>query len=350
MRVLFHRFIMIWSLEAERLRLDVQWENVIPSKDLIILDEAQNDPDIFPRLRHAIDMDRQRNGRFLILGSISPSLMRPVSDLLTGRLATCELSPLSVEEIGANRLDDLWLMGGFPDGGILNRPDFPTWQQNYLDLLAMRDLPVWGLPAKPTVTKRFFKMLAALHGSIWNASQIGKSLGLSYHTVNSYLEFLENAFLIRRLQPYHANIKKRLTKSPKIYWRDSGLLHSLHGILSIEQLLAQPCVGHSWEGFVIEQMVIHLQNQDIPFEGPYFFRTNDGLELDLLLFIRGILWAFEIKLTTSPALQDLARLKKMASLIGVQQMVLLCRCSEPITGNDIRIGDLPNALKWISDT
>jgi predicted AAA+ superfamily ATPase len=168
-------------LEQERLRLDIQWNNLIKSKEVVILDEAQNYPDIFPRIRNAIDNERKRNGRFLILGSVSPGLMQGVSEFLTGRIALCELNPFSVREVNGEGDERLWLMGGYPDGGIIKEQDFPVWQENYLDLLAMRDLPVWGLNARPPVIKRFFGMLAASHGTIWNASQIGKSLGLSYH-------------------------------------------------------------------------------------------------------------------------------------------------------------------------
>jgi predicted AAA+ superfamily ATPase len=192
------------EVESEKLRLDLQWNEIIPSKKLIILDEAQNYPEIFPRVRNAIDNERKRNGRFLILGSISPGLMKEVSEFLTGRIAICELGPLCFEEMEASHTDDLWLMGGFPDGGILDKAKFPVWQQNYLDLLAMRDLPMWGLPAKPQMTKRFFKMLAISNGNMWNASLVGKSLGLTYHTVNSYLDYLEQVYLIRRLQPFFA--------------------------------------------------------------------------------------------------------------------------------------------------
>jgi len=139
------------------------------------------------------------------------------SIFLTGRIALIELCPLSIEEVQPFSLDELWLMGGFPDGGVHHQKRFPGWQNNYLEIFAMRDLPTWGLPGKPAMTQRFFKMLAAANGGPRNASQMGKSMGLSYHTVNNYLDYLEQTFLIRRLQPYSTNLKKRLVKSPKVY-------------------------------------------------------------------------------------------------------------------------------------
>lgn len=336
------------ELEEEKLRLDLLWNEIIDSDQPIILDEAQNFPEIFPRIRSAIDKDRQRNGRFLILGSVSPSLMRDVADFLTGRIAICELAPFALTEI-KSKADDLWLMGGYPDGGILNKTQFPVWQKSYLDLLAMRDLPKWGLPAKPQVTQRLFKMLAAFHGNVWNASQIGKSLGLTYHTVNTYLDYLEQVYLIRKLTPYFANIKKRLVKSPKLYWRDSGLLHSLLNIGSFEQLLQQPWVGYSWEGWVIEQILIFLNNHDIQFDGPYFFKTNDGYELDLVLIIKGKIWAIEVKLTSHVKKEDMDRLTKTADLIGAHNKVLISRTPGTITDGNIYSTNLSDFLALLKD-
>lgn len=313
------------ELEQERLRLDIQWNDIIKSKEIIILDEAQNYPGIFPRIRNAIDSERKWNSRFLILGSVSPGLMKEVSEFLTGRIAICELNPFSVLEVGIEDDERLWLMGGYPDGGILQANNFPVWQENYLELLAMRDLPVWGLNASPPVTRRFFRMLAASHGNIWNASQIGKSLGISYHTVNSYLGYLEQAYLVRRLTPYHANIKKRLVKSPKIYWRDSGLLHSLLHVHNTEELLVQPWVGISWESWIIEQILMALNIFDLSYDGPYYLRTNDGYEIDLIFSLSGITYAIEIKLSSSPGQGDKERLEKAASLIGADRKVLISK-------------------------
>ena len=334
------------EVEQEKFRLDLQWDEVSQSDHLIILDEAQSYPEIFPRIRSAIDNRRDRMGRFMILGSVSPGLMIQVSEFLTGRIAICELSPFFIEEVKNRDLDNLWLMGGFPDGGILKRDLFPLWQKNYLDLLAMRDLPQWGLPATPQVTQRLFRMLAVSNGNVWNASQIGKSMGLSYHTVNSYLNYLEQAYLIRRLQPFHTNIKKRLVKSPKVYWRDTGLLHSLQGINSYNDLIVQPWVGLSWEGFVIEQILVCLDTQKTHYEA-YFFRTNDGHEIDLVLILHGKKWAFEIKLSGSPGRDELDRLKKVAEMVGADRKILISRTKREIKGADVVSTNLHGVLRLL---
>jgi len=335
------------EIESEKLRLDLQWENSIRSDQLIILDEAQNFSDIFPRVRNAIDRKRDRYGRFLILGSVSPGLMKQVSEFLTGRIAICELSPFSLQEVKGKKEDHMWLMGGFPDGGILKQSQFSIWQKNYLDLLAMRDLPLWGLPATPQVTQRLFKMLAVGNGTIWNASQVGKSMGLSYHTVNSYLNYLEQAYLIRKLQPFFINIKKRLVKSPKVFWRDTGLLHTLMGIRSIDELIVQPWVGSSWEGWVIEQILVWLKTQDRMFEA-YYFRTNDGRELDLVLKLNGKIWAFEIKLSSTPGRDDLDRLRRTAAMIRADEMVLVSRTRKEISGAGVVSTNISGILRRIA--
>ena len=334
------------EVEQEKLRLDVQWDEIIQSDHLIILDEAQSYPEIFPRIRSDIDNLRNTMGRFMILGSVSPGLMIQVSEFLTGRIAVCELSPFYIDEVKHKGLDTLWLVGGFPDGGILKSDRFPLWQKQYLDVLAMRDLPQWGLPATPQVTQRLFRMLAVSNGTIWNASQIGKSMGLSYHTVNSYLNYLEQAYLIRRLQPFHTNIRKRLVKSPKVYWRDTGLLHSLQGVTSSNDLIVQPWVGLSWEGFVIEQILIFLEAQGTHYEA-YFFRTNDGYELDLLLILNGKKWAFEIKLSGSPGRDDLERLKKAAAMVGADKKLLISRTQREIEGTDVVSTNLYGVLRLL---
>jgi predicted AAA+ superfamily ATPase len=335
------------ELEEEKLRLDIQWNQLIQLKETIVLDEAQNFPEIFPRVRSAIDQDRKRMGRFLILGSVSPGLMKEVSEFLTGRIALCELSPFSVLELKQQQDEDLWLKGGYPDGGILKARNFPVWQRSYLDLLAMRDLPAWGLPARPQVTRRFFRMLAASHGSIWNASQIGKSLGLTYHTVNTYLDFLEQAYLIRKLPPYFTNIKKRLVKSPKIYFRDSGLLHSLMNASRKDELLVQPWVGASWEGWVIEQILIFLNMENINFDGPYYFRTNDGNEIDLIFITDKTIFTVEIKLSSSPARDDMERLRKAADLIGKCQKVLISKTNHPTESTGLLSTNLREFLQYL---
>jgi predicted AAA+ superfamily ATPase len=209
-------------------------------------------------------------------------------------------------------------------------------------LLTQRDLPNWGLDAKPQQTQRLLHMLAACHGQVWNASHVGQSLGVSYHTVNSYLDYLEGAFLIRRLAPFHANIKKRFVKSPKIYWRDSGLLHALFNITDSKSLLNQPWVGASWEGFVIEQILAVIAQRDATVQ-PFHLRTSDQYEIDLLLDIDGQRWAIEAKLTTNPGPQDLARLDRIAELVGADKRVLVSRVSQSTEGT----GRISCNLPWL---
>lgn len=318
---------------VDRLRLDVVWETAVAGEDLLILDEAQEMPALFPRLRATIDADRKRNGRFLLLGSVSPALMQQVGESLAGRLALCELTPFMASELPESQWDALWHVGGYPDGGILEAARYPAWQRFYLDLLAQRDLPHWGLPARAATTQRLFRMLAALHGQVWNASQLGKSLGLSYHTVNQYADFLEQAFLIRRLSAYSANIRKRLVKSPKLYWRDSGLLHALLDLSSPADLFARPWVGASWEGWVIEQMLAHLDAHGIPHQA-FYLRTSDQYEIDLLLECGSRLWAFEVKLTSSPTPADLEALGNKANLVGAHGHFLISRTPQSVMANN----------------
>jgi hypothetical protein len=275
--------------------------------------------------------------------------MKQVTEFLTGRIALCQLFPFSLNEVKQKSLDKLWHLGGFPDGGIVKKGQYPLWQENYLNLLAMRDLPQWGLPATPQVTRRFFKMIAASHGNLWNASQIGKSMGLSYHTVNSYLDFLEGVYLLRKLQPYFTNIKKRLLKSPKVYWRDTGLLHCILNVNNFDHLLSQPWVGFSWEGFVIEQILACLESQGCNYE-PYFFRTSDGHELDLVLLLDGKIWAFEIKLSGTPNLNELIKLRKTAKMIEADRMVLISRTKDEITGEGVISTNLHGILEILLKT
>ena len=321
--------------EPERLRLDLQWESLAAGRELMILDEAQSWPDVFPRLRGVIDRDRKRNGRFLILGSVSPALMVHVSESLAGRLSLVELTPFLWSELPtAAARDRLWLCGGYPDGGVLTPGQFPQWQKDYLTLLTQRDLPEWGLPAKPQLTQRLLRMLAAVHGEVWNASRLGESLGLDYKTVNGYVDYLVGAFLIRRLPPYLANVRKRLVRSPKVYWRDSGLLHATMNVDDKQTLLVQPSVGKSWEGFVIDQVLGTAATLGMHFEA-YWFRTSDQHELDLVLDLGKELWATEVKLTTFPTATDMERLNKTADMIGATRRFLVSKIGK-VVGDDQR--------------
>ena len=336
------------ELDQERLRLNLTWTEVINKKQLTIFDEAQEAPDIFPRLRNEIDSKRNLNGRFLLVGSVSPNLMRHVSESLAGRLALVEMSPLtSMELVTESQKQQHWFLGGYPGSGLLNSKTDFVWHENYLALMSQRDLPNWGLSARPAVTARFMGMLAHLHGTEWNASQIGKSLSLSYHTVNNYLDYFENAFLIRRLASYHRNIGKRLVKRPKVYWRDSGILHALWKVPDSNSLLRLPQVGNSWEGYVIEQLLSTLQNRDYRFSA-YFARTTSQREIDLLLDINSELWAIDIKLTSNPHPALFTKFKKTAQLFEADKRVLICRTSSPILSDKDFVCDLETTMSLFS--
>lgn len=330
-----------------RALLDANWNKVVGGRELVVLDETQSAPDIFPRLRGAIDEQRDRNGRFLLLGSVSPALTRNASESLAGRLAVVELSPFIVPELGAGRTDDLWLCGGYPQGGVLDRAMFGPWQDSYLKLLVQKDLPAWGLPAAAATTERLLRMLAALHGQTLNASRLGAALALDGKTVASYCDYLEGAFLIRRLQPYFANIRKRLVRSAKVFWRDSGLLHFLLGVSEFGQLFSQPWVGQSWEGFVIEQTLAVMAAADRRAQ-PFFFRTSDGYELDLVLDWGTERWAVEIKLTSDPSPDMVGRLNKTADMIGAARRVLVCRTARTIDADALLVTDLPGWLERVA--
>jgi uncharacterized protein len=267
------------------------------SDKLVILDEIQNMPNLFNELRGIIDADR-RVGRFIILGSASPVLIKKSADSLAGRIGYIELSPLSLTEIPLDNEQTLWNRGGFPLSflGTSDRGSL-IWRKNFIKTYVERDLGLLGLNAEPQTIERFWRMLANSHANLWNAESIGRSMGLTHPTVNRYLDFMEGAFLVRRLQPYFVNIPKRLVKSPKIYLRDSGILHAFKEISQEIMLADDPQVGASWEGFVIEQIINVVQDKAQVF----FYRTQQGAECDLILEKNNeILATIEIKYSSAP--------------------------------------------------
>jgi hypothetical protein len=309
--------------ESDRVRLDLEWTRLVAGRTRVILDEAQTHPAVFPRLRAAIDADRSRNGRFILLGSVSPALMRSVSESLAGRMAVIELTPFLWNELAARPMRSrLWLMGGFPDGGVRRPAAFPQWANSYLRLITERDLPALGIPCTPQVTQKLLRMMAALNGQQWNASELGRSMGVNYQTVTRYVDFIEGAFLLRRLPAFHANLSKRLVKAPKIHWCDTGLLHATLGIDSDDALRHHPAVGASWESFVVEQALGMLAALGVP-HSAFHFRTSDGYELDLVLESGRERWAVEIKLTSDPSPHDLARLEKCAAMVSATRAILV---------------------------
>lgn len=279
-----HRYFDLEDpLTADRFRRDARFELDAADGAGLVLDEAQAVPAVFAALRGAVDARRSDLGRFVVLGSAQPALVRGVSESLAGRAAIIELDPLTASEAatGESPLSwrDVWLKGGLPDA---LRGDFRAWWDSYLRLVLERDLPQYGVQADPLFMRRLLTMLAHQHGGLLNSSALGSSLGVSHHTVLRHLDVLEAIYLVRRLQPYFRNIGKRLTKSPKVYLRDSGLLHHLLNISTADELFNHPSRGASWEGFVIED-VLRRERLIHRFSQPFFWRTAAGAEIDLLL-------------------------------------------------------------------
>lgn len=272
------------------------------SDRLVILDEIHRVPSLFPELRGIIDQGRRegkRTGRFLILGSASYDLLHQSGESLAGRINYIEMGPLTPFEVGGDRQtrEQLWLRGGFP-GSLLAVDDRESvrWRRDFIRTYLERDIPSFGVRFPATALERLWMMLAHRQGSMLNASDIGRALELSTQTVTRYIDLLCDLMLVRRLQPYHANIGKRLVKSPKVYVRDSGLVHALLGIETLDALAGHPVVGMSWEGFVLEALISQL-----PWGvRPYFFRTAAGAEVDLVLeFSDFSLWLIEVKRSLS---------------------------------------------------
>ncbi len=258
----------------------IEFLNTVSNK-VVIIDEIQRKPDLFPILRSVIDQNRM-NGRFILLGSASPELLFMSNETLAGRIVHVELTPFEHAEI--SHLTDFrghWLKGGFPepfkiDDIVMNR----EWMKAFLSAYIERDLRLLGLKTSPLILQTLIQMISSLQGGLLNASNLAKSLGISSPTVSNAISFLERSFLIRLLKPWHSNIGKRLIKSSKIYIRDSGIINYLLGITSYEELLRHPLLGNLWEGYVIED-IINMLKDEFQF---YFYRTADGTECDLLIF------------------------------------------------------------------
>jgi uncharacterized protein len=264
-------------------------------RGLIVIDEVQRHPDLFPILRVLLDR-RPIRARFLILGSASPELLRQSSETLAGRMAIVEMAGFTLEELNRPDLNRLWLRGGFPRSFLARTEAVSTaWREDFIRTFLERDLAQLGVQVPAVTMRRFWTMTAHYSGGIWNSSEIGRSLGEAHTTVRRHLDALSSALVVRVLEPWYANVGKRLVKSPKVYIRDSGLLHTLLGIGDRRQLDGHPVVGGSWEGFIIEQMLAHL-----PKAKAYYWRTQAGAELDLLLFLQGRRIGIEIKRADAP--------------------------------------------------
>lgn len=267
---------------------------------LVVLDEIQRQPELFSVLRALIDENR-RPGRFLILGSASPQLLRQASESLAGRISFHELAPFDVGEILPNHaeLSSFWLRGGYPLSWLAESDEASfAWRESFIATHLERDIPAFGIRVPGTTLRRFWQMLAHLHGQMWNASRLAAGFGISAPTVQHYLEILEATYMVRRLLPLHTNLGKRLVKSPKIYLRDSGLLHALLGVGSLDDLAGHPVVGASWEGWVLEQIAQLLGSQ----WQLSFYRTAMGAEMDVVTERGSRRMGFEIKFSSAPAL------------------------------------------------
>ncbi len=262
---------------------------------LIVIDEVQRHPDLFPILRVLLDRKPIR-ARFLILGSASPDLLRQSSETLAGRIAIVEMAGFTLEEINRSDINRLWLRGGFPRS-FLARTEAASsaWREDFIRTFLERDLAQLGVRVPSGTMRRFWTMTAHYSGGIWNSSEIGRSLGEAHTTVKRHLDALSDALVVRVLEPWFENVRKRLVKSPKVYIRDSGLLHTLLRIGDRRQLDGHPVVGGSWEGFIIEQIFGAVPNAK-----GYYWRTQAGAELDLLLFLKGQRVGIEIKRADAP--------------------------------------------------
>lgn len=280
-------------------------------KGPLIIDEAQTLPDLFPVLRSLIDEHRDEYGRYYLLGSVNPELVKHISESLAGRVGIVELTPSLFSEIHDQqiKLPTFWLKGGYPDAVREKKESsWLRWQENYVRTFIERDIPRLGPRISSIQMRRLMGMLAHNHGGLLNTSDLGRSLGVSYHTVSNYLDILEGHYLIRRLPPFHLNIGKRLVKSPKVYIRDPGLLHYLLGISSERNLLESPKRGNSWEGMMIEQIVATEQLHR-PGSRFYFYRTHAGAEIDLIIDHGRDRTGVELKCALSATKKDFSTLK-----------------------------------------
>lgn len=272
------------------------------TENRIIIDEVQRLPELFAILRSLVDRKKQK-GKYLLLGSASPHLVQGVSETLAGRIAYCEAHPFNLTEIYKKQpdLNKHWFRGGFPDAWLSkNNGNWFIWMDNFFRTFIERDLnTLFGVSFNSALMYKLWRMLAHHHGQVWNAAAFGKGLDVSPTTINKYIDYLEGAFMLRRLEPYFNNAKKRLVKSPKIYVRDTGMLHYLLDIADEKDLSYTAAIGYSWEGYAIEQILQLIPNHI----KPYYYRTQDGSEMDLVL-VRGLkpIACIELKTTNSPAL------------------------------------------------
>ncbi len=264
-------------------------------KGLIVIDEVQRRPELFPILRVLLDR-RPLPAKFLILGSASPELLKQSSESLAGRIETIVMGGFGLDEVGPKQSPRLWLRGGFPLSFLAkNDADSLIWRKSFIQMFLERDLRQQGIAAPTVALYRFWTMLAHTHGQIWNAADPAGSLGVSQPTIRRYLDILSGVFMVRQLQPWHANTKKRQVKSPKIYIRDTGMLHTLLGIKTESDLLGSPRCGASWEGYVIEEVIHSVDPDEV-----YFWATHNDAEIDLVFLKNGRMYGLECKRADAP--------------------------------------------------
>ena len=278
-------------------RLDQPMTALTMLTGLIVIDEVQLRPDLFSVLRVLVDRDNF-TGQFLILGSASGDLLRQSAESLAGRSETVFLRGLDLQELGKQNLQTHWLRGGFPLSYLAaDESSSLVWRKNFIETLLQRDFPLWGVRVSTTALWRFWTMLSHYHGQVWKAAEFARAMGVGEATIRRYLDLLTDAFMVRQLKPWYANIRKRQVKSPKVYVRDSGLLHQLLGIKQERDLLTHPKLGASWEGYVIEEIIATERVEEV-----YYWATHQGAEIDLIIPQNGELLGVECKRADAPKL------------------------------------------------
>jgi uncharacterized protein len=290
-------------------RLDAPMRALEELSGLVVIDEVQRRPDLFELLRVLVDRP-QNSARFLLLGSASAHLVKDVSESLAGRIGFIDLSGFDLREVGAEKLTPLWVRGGFPRSFLaVDEPASMAWREDFIRTFLERDIPQLGITIPAETLRRFWTMIAHSHGQVWNATQFARSLGTSEITARRYLDILTGAYMVRILPPWFENLRKRQVKAPKIYIRDSGILHTLLQLRTMADLQTHPKFGASWEGFALEQIIAVLETRDT-----YFWATHAGAELDLLVMVAAKRYGFEFKYADAPgrtrsmhtAIQDLS--------------------------------------------
>ncbi|MBI1861272.1 MAG: ATP-binding protein [Deltaproteobacteria bacterium] len=289
-----------------------------PLQGVVVIDEIQRRPELFPVLRVLADRKKHRS-RFLILGSASRELIHQASETLAGRIEYIEVTPFSAHELKSSELQKLWIRGGFPRAFLATaNSDSIKWRNAFIRTYLEQDLPNLGIRIPAETLRRFWLMLAHYHGQIFNASEIGRSMGIADTTVHRYLDILVGTFMVRRLSPWIENLKKRQVKSPKVYFRDSGVLHSLLGLRDREDLLTYPGLGRLWEGFAIEEL---LRKLGVDQEEAFFWGVHEQAELDLFILKNGKRLGFEIKYTDHPSLT--ASMKNAVETLKLHELTIV---------------------------